>query len=154
MLLNIPCVCACVCVCILPPQRAFFCLNLYQGYRLAYRSTMLCCGIAVIRLPVHLISVSELILIHFQRRNSSLFQTGNKVAYGWCDAVITKRNKRYPVDTGRQLNVHNTSYERLMYVQFTSCVYWVRRLLLSNFLQFESGPRHWHKEDLFFTRTK
>ena len=32
-----------------------------------------------------------------------------------------------PVDTGRKLNVHKTSWtssERLMYVQFTSCVYW------------------------------
>ena len=31
-----------------------------------------------------------------------------------------------PVDTGRKLNVHKTSWtssERLMYVQFTSCVY-------------------------------
>ena len=35
----------------------------------------------------------------------------------------------YPLDTGRKLNVHKTfrrtSSERLMYVQFTSCVYWV-----------------------------
>ena len=34
----------------------------------------------------------------------------------------------YPVDTGRKLNVHKTSWtssERLMYVQFTSCVYGV-----------------------------
>ena len=33
-----------------------------------------------------------------------------------------------PVDTGRKLNVHKTprtSSERLMYVQLTSCVYWV-----------------------------
>ena len=33
---------------------------------------------------------------------------------------------KYPVDTGRKLNVHKTSRtssERLMYVQFTSCVY-------------------------------
>ena len=32
-----------------------------------------------------------------------------------------------PVDTGRKLNVHKTSWtssERLMCVQFTSCVYW------------------------------
>ena len=31
------------------------------------------------------------------------------------------------VDTGRKLNVHKTSWtssERIMYVQFTSCVYW------------------------------
>ena len=34
----------------------------------------------------------------------------------------------YPVDTGRKLNVHKTfrtSSERLMYVQFMSCTYWV-----------------------------
>ena len=32
-----------------------------------------------------------------------------------------------PVDTGRKLNVHKTFRRRpgrLMYVQFTSCVYW------------------------------
>ena len=29
-----------------------------------------------------------------------------------------------PVDTGRKLNVHKT-FRSLMYVQFTSCVYWV-----------------------------
>ena len=32
----------------------------------------------------------------------------------------------FPLDTGRKLNVHKmfrTSSERLMYVQFTSCVY-------------------------------
>ena len=42
-------------------------------------------------------------------------------------------NKDFPVDTGRKLNVHKTfsrcpawkSSERLMYVQFTSCVYGV-----------------------------
>ena len=36
----------------------------------------------------------------------------------------------YPLDTGRKLNVHKTFRRRpgrLMYVQFTSCVYWVRR---------------------------
>ena len=42
-----------------------------------------------------------------------------------------------PVDTGRKLNVHKTfrrrpgrrtSSERLMYVQFTSCVYWVLKM--------------------------
>ena len=34
----------------------------------------------------------------------------------------------FPVDTGRKLNVHKTSrtsFERLLYVQFTSCVYWI-----------------------------
>ena len=32
---------------------------------------------------------------------------------------------KFPVDTGRKLNVHKTftSSERLMYVQFASCVY-------------------------------
>ena len=33
---------------------------------------------------------------------------------------------RDPIDTGRKLNVHKTSRtssQRLMYVQFTSCVY-------------------------------
>ena len=40
---------------------------------------------------------------------------------------------RYPVDTGRKLNVHKTSRrrrtssERLMYVQLTSCVYGVNK---------------------------
>ena len=29
-----------------------------------------------------------------------------------------------PVGTGRQLKTSRTSSERLMYVQFTSCVYW------------------------------
>ena len=33
-------------------------------------------------------------------------------------------NNTDPVDTRRKLNVHKTSSERLMYVQFTSCVYW------------------------------
>ena len=28
------------------------------------------------------------------------------------------------IDTGRKLNVYKTSSERLMYVQFMSCVYW------------------------------
>ena len=35
----------------------------------------------------------------------------------------------HPVDTGRKLNVPKaswTSSERLMYIQFTSCVYWVQ----------------------------
>ena len=31
----------------------------------------------------------------------------------------------FPVDTGRKLDVHKTSSERLRYVQFTSCVYGV-----------------------------
>ena len=37
-----------------------------------------------------------------------------------------------PVDTGRKLNVHKTFTRRLMYVQFTSCVYG----------EFESFPSH------------
>ena len=37
----------------------------------------------------------------------------------------------FPVDTGRKLNVHKTSRtssERLIYVKFTSCVYWVMNI--------------------------
>ena len=37
---------------------------------------------------------------------------------------MKKLSNTDPVDTGRRLNVHNTSSERLMYVQFMSCVYW------------------------------
>ena len=39
----------------------------------------------------------------------------------------TNGRSRIPVDTGRKLNVHKTfrrHLERLMYVQFTFCVYW------------------------------
>ena len=39
----------------------------------------------------------------------------------------------HPVETGRKLNVPKTSWtpsECLMYVQFTSCVYWVRMAAL------------------------
>ena len=40
--------------------------------------------------------------------------------------TLQKFQLGYPVNTGRKLNVHktfSTSSERLMYVQFTSCVY-------------------------------
>ena len=39
------------------------------------------------------------------------------------------------VDTGRKLNVHKTfwtSSESLIYVQFTSCVYWVRNFNMTH----------------------
>ena len=32
--------------------------------------------------------------------------------------------KTAPADTGRKLNVNKTSFERVMYVQFTSCADW------------------------------
>ena len=55
----------------------------------------------------------------------------------------------YPVDTGRKLNVYKTfrrrpgPFERLMYVQFTSCVYWVmnsmtRTLLIEKLYKFRT----------------
>ena len=37
----------------------------------------------------------------------------------------TNVERFFPLDTGRKLNVHKTSSERDMYVQFTSCVYWI-----------------------------
>ena len=48
--------------------------------------------------------------------------------------------RTYPGDTGRKLNVHKTFRRRpgrLMYVQFTSCVYWVimKSFIGSSFLQ-------------------
>ena len=49
----------------------------------------------------------------------------------------------YPVDTGRELNIHKTFRRHLMYVQFTSCVYGV--LVDTNFFCFsgifQSGKR-------------
>ena len=36
---------------------------------------------------------------------------------------MTEKRLKLSVHTGRKLNVHKTSSERLMYVQFTSCVY-------------------------------
>ena len=44
-----------------------------------------------------------------------------------------------PLDTGRKLNVHKTFRrrpERLMYVQFTSCVYWEKHIVLINFAEY------------------
>ena len=43
----------------------------------------------------------------------------------------------YPVDRGRKLNLHETfrtSPKRLMYVQFTSCAYWVAFEITLTFL--------------------
>ena len=41
--------------------------------------------------------------------------------------MISDRSS-HPVDTGRKLNVHKTSSERLMYVQFTFYVYWAVKI--------------------------
>ena len=38
--------------------------------------------------------------------------------------LVLGLTRNAPVDTGRQLKTSRTSSERLMYVQFTSCVYW------------------------------
>ena len=52
---------------------------------------------------------------------------------------------RYPVDTERKLYVHKTSWtssERLMSVQFTSCVYWVIIVLKRPILDVCGRPGH------------
>ena len=64
----------------------------------------------------------------------------------YCDRLGNKKKNQllasllmpYPVDTGRKLNLHKTFRRRpgrLMYVQFTSCVYWVvNQFLYKEFL--------------------
>ena len=54
----------------------------------------------------------------------------------WLEKDISKVD---PLDTGRKLNVHKTFRGRpgrLMYVQFTSCVYWEKHIVLINFAEF------------------
>ena len=61
----------------------------------------------------------------------------------------------FPVDTGRKLDVHNTFRrrpERLMYVQFTSCVYGVVMNISSSFVTlFSFDHRQCCLTSVFFT---
>ena len=52
--------------------------------------------------------------------------------------------KNFPADTGRKLNGHKTSRttsERLMYLQFTSCVYGVHGIEIDGILNLDNLSR-------------
>ena len=67
-----------------------------------------------------------------------------------------------PVDTGHKLNVHKTSSQRLMYVQFMSCVYWgdsfkksvaYKKACTSSLAKFSVFPFHAFLRDKYVSRS-
>ena len=66
------------------------------------------------------------------------------------------------VDTGRKLNVHKTSSERLIYAQFMSCVYWgdwfkksvgYKKVRTSSLAKFSVFPFHAFLRDKYVSRS-
>ena len=69
-----------------------------------------------------------------------------------------------PIDTGRKLNVHKTSSECLMYIQFMSCVYWggggwfkksvaYKKMCRSSLVKFSAFPFHAFLRDKYISRS-